>query len=259
MTSTSHGVALYGPREAESYDHRSGFDKGSRALHRDYLRDLVSHLVPGPVAFLDLGCGTGYLTEAFWEADPASRGVAVDGSAAMLAQARARLASYGAAVDFRESLLQEVPWSELPPVDVVFSSLVVHFLEDHEKREMFTAARRQLRPGGVFILFAQHEPRSPTAARLMQVLACRDIQRRVGESLGIPPELSEAIDELRLDHILDEDTRMRREEGAHDLEVDEYRALLSRVGFEEVITVFQETRYFGVVALTRSTHQGPAA
>lgn len=259
MTFTSHGVALYGPRQAESYDHRSGFDKGSRSLHRDYLRDLVSHFFPGPVTFLDLGCGTGYLTEAFWEAHPGSRGVAIDGSAAMLARARERLAPRGDAVELRESLLQEVRWSELPAVDVVFSSLVVHFLDDDEKLEMFTAARRQLRPGGVFILFAQHEPRSPVASRLVQVLACRDIQRRVGESLGIPPELGEAIDELRLDRILDEDTRMRNEERAHDLEVDGYRALLSRAGFGEVITVFQETRYFGVVALTRSAPEEAGA
>lgn len=243
-----HGVARYGAREAESYDHESAFDKGSRELHRGYLRDLVLHLFPGGARFLDLGCGTGYLTEAFMQASRQSRGVAVDGSAAMLERARARLAPYGGAVELRQALLQEVDWSGLPGLDVVFSSLAIHFLDDAEKRELFRRARAGLRPGGVFVLFGQHQPRSAWAAELVRGLACRDIQRRLRETLGLDDGVEMEIPELSLERILAEDARLRREEAGHDLEVDEYRALLREAGFGEVVTVFQETRYFGLVA-----------
>jgi SAM-dependent methyltransferase len=248
MVSTPSGADRYGPREAESYDHESAYDKGSRALHRTYLRDVVLHLFPGPVRFLDLGCGTGYLTEAFWEASLGARGVAVDGSDAMLHRARARLAARGGAVEFRHALLQRIDWEALPRFDIVFSSLAIHFLDDGEKLELLRRARAQLAPGGVLVLFGQHVPRSPWAAGLVRGLACRDIQRRLRESLGLDPEMELDLEELRLERIMDEDARMRRDEGGHDLDMDEYRSLLRRAGFGEVAAVFQETRYFGMVA-----------
>lgn len=106
---------------------------------------------------LDAGCGSGRVTRMLCERlaaqGPGWSVLAVDASQAMIDQARAGLAEFGDAVQFRcaDLLALELSPEQLDetlrrPVDAVFSSAVFHWIADHEA--LFQRIFGWLRPGG---------------------------------------------------------------------------------------------------------------
>ncbi|MCW3031702.1 MAG: class SAM-dependent methyltransferase [Solirubrobacterales bacterium] len=96
---------------------------------------------------LDLGAGTGLMSEAVLSRYPDAELVLVDGAPEMLDQARRRLSAADATfvvADLRE---------ELPdgPFDAVVSALAIHHLEHADNRDLVGRAFQTLRPGGVFV------------------------------------------------------------------------------------------------------------
>src|SRR5687768_14846475 len=105
-------------------------------------RDVLARLeLDGDETVLDAGCGTGRVTAALAERLPRGRVIAVDGSPAMVAEARRRLPD---SVDVREADLLEL---ELPePVDAIVSTATFHWILDHDA--LFARLRAALVPGG---------------------------------------------------------------------------------------------------------------
>jgi trans-aconitate 2-methyltransferase len=96
----------------------------------------------GDETVLDAGCGSGRLTELLLEALSHGRVIAVDGSAAMVEEARARLDPERTTA-FCSDLL-ELELDE--EADAVFSNAVFHWIRDHAR--LFERLHRALRPGG---------------------------------------------------------------------------------------------------------------
>jgi trans-aconitate 2-methyltransferase len=108
------------------------------AMGRDVLQRLE---LDGSETVLDAGCGTGRVTAALVERLPRGRVIAVDGSPAMVEEARRRLP---ASVDVREADLLELQPGE--PVDAIVSTATFHWIEDHDR--LFVRLREALAPGG---------------------------------------------------------------------------------------------------------------
>jgi trans-aconitate 2-methyltransferase len=105
-------------------------------------RDVLDRLdLEGDERVLDAGCGTGRVTAAIIERLPRGEVVAVDGSPAMVEQARARL---GDRADVRVADLVELELDA--PVDAVLSTATFHWIADHDR--LFARLRDALRPGG---------------------------------------------------------------------------------------------------------------
>ena len=99
----------------------------------------------GDECVLDVGCGTGRLTEKLLERLPAGRVVAVDLSSNMLLAARAYLAPrFTGQVAFARADAAALPVG--PHADAVFSTATFHWVPDHPA--LFRSVHGALKPGG---------------------------------------------------------------------------------------------------------------
>jgi trans-aconitate 2-methyltransferase len=90
---------------------------------------------------LDVGCGTGRVTEALLELVPAGSVLAIDQSAEMVALARERLGSR--AEVWRQDVLD---LGLEQPVDAIVSTATLHWVPDHDR--LWPRLASALRPGG---------------------------------------------------------------------------------------------------------------
>jgi len=125
------------PWDARTYDVTS---EPQQAWASDVLARIDG--IAADATVLDVGCGTGRVTEALLALVPRGRVLALDASADMVALARERLGNR-AVVWCQDGLdldLQE-------PVDAVVSTAALHWVPDHER--LWARLARALRPAGV--------------------------------------------------------------------------------------------------------------
>lgn len=96
---------------------------------------------------LDAGCGTGRVTAELLRNFPNSRVTAVDASENMVREARITLAEFGDRVRLEQRDLLDLPYSDR--FDVVFSTAVFHWIQDHER--LFAVLLRVLKRGGFLV------------------------------------------------------------------------------------------------------------
>ena len=122
----------------------------------DELQDVVAAATVGVPArrILELGTGTGETARRLLALHPGARFVGIDSSEAMLAIARADVAA-----DLRVQRLED-PLPE-GPFELVVSALAVHHLDADDKRDLFRRVRRELTPGGRFVLADLVVPERP--------------------------------------------------------------------------------------------------
>jgi trans-aconitate 2-methyltransferase len=133
---TSPPVAWKG----DDYDRISAphADMGTPALDRLEL--------DGSERVLDVGCGSGRVTERLMERLPRGSAIALDGSASMLEEASRRLAHFGDRVSYVQADLAAPPLPIDGPVDAVMSTATLHWVIDHDA--LFEGLGGVLRTGG---------------------------------------------------------------------------------------------------------------
>lgn len=160
--------------------------------HVDWGRAVVDRVplrgVPGEVV-LDVGCGTGRLTELLLERWPALRVIAIDQSANMVAEADAQLRPrFGDRVRTMQAnalQLSTETGGEIAPasVDAVFSTATFHWILDHPAlfRELFAV----LNPGGWLIAQCGGGPNlDRVIARAMGILRSEPFSPFIGDWPG---------------------------------------------------------------------------
>jgi tRNA (cmo5U34)-methyltransferase len=98
--------------------------------------------------FLDLGAGTGLLTQFLRARFSRAECLLMDFSSEMLAQAKARFAGQPG-IQFLQADYAQAAWPG--DFDGIFSSLSIHHLSDEAKQALYRKIFTHLRPGGVFL------------------------------------------------------------------------------------------------------------
>jgi trans-aconitate 2-methyltransferase len=125
------------PWDARTYDRSS-------EPQQAWASEVLSRLdgIAPDATVLDVGCGTGRVTEALFALVPRGRVLAFDASADMVALARRRLG------DRAEVWCQDVLDLDLEePVDAIISTATLHWVPDHDR--LWVRLARALRPGGL--------------------------------------------------------------------------------------------------------------
>lgn len=142
----SHSVRRHLRVDVDAYDEIiRRFIPGYEAM-LDAAARAVASVRPGLV--VDLGAGTGALSEAMLRHDAVGAIELIDVDPEMLDQARVRLEGLGSRARFREQSFLE----PLPACGAVAASLALHHIPEMEaKGALYRRIHASLRPGGVFV------------------------------------------------------------------------------------------------------------
>lgn len=125
------------PWDARTYDETSGPQQAWALEVLARLRGITQD-----ATVMDVGCGTGRVTEALLPLVPRGRVLAIDASADMVELARRRLG------DRAKVWCEDVLALDLDePVDAIFSTAALHWVTDHDR--LWPRLAGVLRPGGM--------------------------------------------------------------------------------------------------------------
>jgi tRNA (cmo5U34)-methyltransferase len=185
------GIASFSRREQVA-----SYDRDMTLMHpnRDKMIEVALQALPfpcdEPLTALDIGAGSGIFTAAFLARFPGSRVMAVDGAAAMVELAKARLGARQRQVEFHigdfrglRTLLGGRKGH------VAFSSFALHHLDRADKLAVIRSAAAFLEPGGWFLNADLVVSESPQLEARIQALRVAGIVERAA---GIDPRFATA-------------------------------------------------------------------
>jgi tRNA (cmo5U34)-methyltransferase len=130
----------------------SRFDERNRQFVR--LRAVLPRDADEEFRYIDLGAGAGHLDVVLLEHFGRARATILDGSPAMLAGARNRLARFGDRVEFVQGNLATPEWiaGVQGPFDAAVSTIALHNLwEPRRLRQLYAEVHELLGEGGLFL------------------------------------------------------------------------------------------------------------
>jgi len=158
------------PWDARTYDRSS---EPQQAWASEVLSRLEG--IAQDATVLDVGCGTGRVTEALFAIVPRGRVLAFDASADMVALARRRLG------DRAEVWCQDVLDLDLEePVDAILSTATLHWVTDHDR--LWAQLAQALRPGGLLEIQCGGEGNIASVREVIEAVADDGAPELVGWS-----------------------------------------------------------------------------
>jgi trans-aconitate 2-methyltransferase len=148
--------------------------------------DLLARVpATAPAEVHDLGCGAGNVTRLLRERWPEARVTGVDGSAAMLAAARAAVPG----VAWVQADL--ATWRPPRPADLVFSNAALHWLDDHAA--LFPRLAASLAPGGVLAVQMPRNHGAPSHTEMVAAAEAGPWAARLAPALRTRPVAEPAV------------------------------------------------------------------
>lgn len=171
-------------------------------------------------SILDIGAGTGLLSEHVLQKFPTANLALLDESAEMLAKAQIRLEQYKPKV-FVQAMTSALPSKKF---HAVISSLAIHHLSDKDKKGLFKRVFDILEPGGIFINAEQILGETPWQQSLFEETHL-DGARALGSS---EEEIQAAVERMSYDKCSP---------------LQEQILWLKEIGFENAASFFHSFRF----------------
>ena len=187
--------------------------------------DLIAH---DAKLILDLGAGTGLLSQFVRQWYPDAHIVLADLSEPMLAKARTRLAG-DSNVTFEVTDYTTAPINGT--YDSIVSALSIHHIDDDAKRALFAKIFRALRPGGTFVNAEQVAGPTPALDAVYKSLWLQQVR----EGGATPDQIADSL---------------YRQQDDRCASVEEQLHWMREAGFTDADCWFKDNR-FAVLAGTR--------
>lgn len=114
--------------------------------------------IPSGASVLDVGCGTGTLAlMAKNQLGAQGKVYGIDAAPEMIEVARHKATDQNRAVDFRQGVIESLPFEDAT-FDVVLSTLMFHHLPDDLKQRGLAEIYRVLKPGGRLLIVDMRRP-----------------------------------------------------------------------------------------------------
>lgn len=232
----SDSIAAYDiPDRVARYDADMDIMHPNRGKMIQVVLDVLPFARSDSLVAVDLGVGTGILTQRFLDRFSSARVIAIDGAASMIELARARLGHRAADVEFVEGDFRRL--SRLVPkagaVDVVVSAYALHHLDRADKSEVYRSAVALLRAGGWFLNADLVVSRHGELEERIQHLRVQGIVERAG---GQDDRFADAGKTRRF---LDE---LEAAEGDQPITLDDDLAAVKTAGLARVEVFWKEHR-----------------
>jgi len=185
VNSITGSERVHGVTEAGNYDHLIRYIVPG---HPQLISSILDYLPDDPECVLELGCGTGIITEMILEKSPDAKISGIDLSREML-----RIASEKPAlrnVNFIEGDLRG-PWPARPH-DAVVSALCLHHVSADERAAVVKRVFEALSPGGRFICGDVFVGRSEWEEQLFTARWLRGMKQA-----GMPDDVVAGMDAAR--------------------------------------------------------------
>jgi ubiquinone/menaquinone biosynthesis C-methylase UbiE len=223
------------PDRVASYDADMDVMHPNRVKMVDVIVEFLPFARDTEATVMELGIGTGYLTQRLLEMFPRARVIGVDGATAMVEMARARLGDLARRVDFRVGDFRELETllEAGETVDSVVSAYALHHLDARAKSEVVQQAVEVMRSGGWFLNADLVANGSTVVEARAQQLRVDGIMRRAA------PGDQRFASESETRRFLDE---LQAEESDQPVTLWEDLEILERAGLEDACVLWLEYR-----------------
>ena len=207
--------------------------------NRKIMAAIVCEILPfdksDNIRILDLGVGTGYLSQKIIEAFPNASIIAIDAAEMMIDKAKIRLKGQLGQVKFEIATFQELSNKEidLSGIDTVVSAFALHHLLREEKLKLFQYVHSILKTDALFVNCDIFNATDPAIEALFRRLLYKGTQERT---------LDLKHQEKSLDYIATEYTSKEKRDGDNPMSVSEETQLLNEAGFRMVDCFWKEYR-----------------
>jgi len=169
----------------------------SRSEIGDVILDLIPAEADEPFQVVELGVGSGWLSEAILNRFQRARVIALDGSPAMLKESGRRLGRFPGRVELRQFRLEDADWISGLPSELrcVVSCLAVHHLDGPAKHRLYHDVYQRLGTPGAVIIADLVAPRSKRERRILAKQWNDEVRRQSEAFTGSLEGYQEFVDD----------------------------------------------------------------